>query len=284
MVKKTVNQDDPTAYHLFYADEKGSYGADLTFFEYPGSEPGRAGAGMVGRIAHRVASEEALAFWERRLAGERIGTERADGALRFDDPEGLGHELVVVDVPDPPLTARHREVPPEHALQGFDAVHALVAHPARSELMVGEVLGFSPQGEHDFEARGQQRGGRVTFEETTERGIPGAGTVHHVAWGAPRADLERWRDRVIGVGGPPPPVTARFYFESVSSREPSGILYELATTDGNGFAVDEPAEPLGERLSLPPDYEHLRERLEPILRPLPDTSQWRPAPVEADAP
>jgi glyoxalase family protein len=280
MVKKTVNQDDPTAYHLFYADEKGSHGADLTFFEYPGSERGRAGTGMVGRITHRVASEASLDFWEQRLAGEDIATERGTGSLRFADPEGLGHELSVVDTPDPPLVARHREVPPEHALQGFHAVHALVADPDRSETMVRDVLGFSPQGEHDFEARGELRGGHVTFEQTAERGIPGAGTVHHVAWGAPRQDLDPWRDRVIEVGGRPTPVIDRFYFESVYFREPGGILYELATTDGNGFAVDEPAEHLGERLSLPPDYEHLRDRVEPILRPLPDTSRWRPAAVE----
>ena len=280
MVKKTVNQDDPTAYHLFYADEQGSHGADLTFFEYPGSERGQAGAGMVGRIVHRVASEDALGFWEQRLGDAGVEAERAEGSLRFADPEGLGHELAVVQTPDPPLVARHREIPAEHALQGFEAVRALVADPDRSEALVSQAMGFDARGPHDFEARGELRGGRVVFEPAGQRGVPGAGTVHHVAWGARREDLESWRARVAEAGARPTPVIDRFYFESVYFREPSGILYELATVDGNGFAVDEPAEHLGERLSLPPDYEHLRARLEPILRPLPDVRQWRPDAVQ----
>jgi glyoxalase family protein len=280
LVKKSVNQDDPTAYHLFYADEAGSHGADLTFFEYPGARPGRPGAGMVGRIVHRVASEDALDYWAERLGGEGIATERAAGRLRFADPEGLAHELAVVETPDAPLVARHREVPAEFALQGFEAIHALVPETTYSELMVEQVLGFRALGEHDFEARGEDRGGRVVFEATAERGVPGAGTVHHVAWAARRADLEQWRARIVQVGGRPSPVIDRFYFESVYFQEPSGILYELATLDGNGFAVDEPAEHLGEKLSLPPDYEHLRSQVEPNLRPLPDTRPWRPAEVE----
>src|SRR3954463_5565227 len=103
LVKKTVNQDDPTVYPLFYADEQGSHGADLTFFEYPGARRGRAGAGMVTRIVHRVASEAALDFWAERLGGEGVDTARTDGRLRFADPEGLEHELAVVETPDAPL-------------------------------------------------------------------------------------------------------------------------------------------------------------------------------------
>ncbi|HEY6031960.1 MAG TPA: VOC family protein, partial [Gaiellaceae bacterium] len=102
LVKKTVNQDDPTVYHLFYADEAGSPGADLTFFEYPGARPGRAGAGMVHRITWRVASTEALDFWERRLAAEGVATERDGDRLRFADPQGMGLELAVVETADPP--------------------------------------------------------------------------------------------------------------------------------------------------------------------------------------
>ena len=99
LVKKTVNQDDPTVYHLFYADELGSPGADITFFEYPGARRGRAGAGMVHRVVWRVADEEALGFWEQRLGDEGVETERSPGRLRFDDPEGLGLELAVVETP-----------------------------------------------------------------------------------------------------------------------------------------------------------------------------------------
>ena len=111
LVKKTVNQDDPTVYHLFYADEAGSPGSDLTFFEYPGARPGRAGAGMVHTVVWQVASAEALAFWEERLAGDGVVCERAATLLRFADPEGLGHELTVAAATDAPLLAEHPEVP-----------------------------------------------------------------------------------------------------------------------------------------------------------------------------
>ncbi|MDX6408293.1 MAG: glyoxalase family protein, partial [Gaiellaceae bacterium] len=107
LVKKSVNQDDPTVYHLFYADEKGSAGSDLTFFEYPHARRGRAGAGMVHRIVFRAASDEALAFWEERLAGENVATQRADTGLRFEDPEGLSLEIAVVQTDDEPLIADH---------------------------------------------------------------------------------------------------------------------------------------------------------------------------------
>src|ERR1700756_4786697 len=143
LVKKTVNQDDPGVYHLFYSDENGSPGADITFFEYPGARPGRAGAGMVSTIVHRVASEEALDFWQERLGTEGIATDRRAATLLFADPEGVTHELAVADTPDRPLVARHLEVPEEFALQGFEAVRAKVADPARSEALLSHVLGFT---------------------------------------------------------------------------------------------------------------------------------------------
>src|SRR4051812_35929356 len=116
MVKKTVNQDDPTVYHLFYGDDRGSPGLDLTFFEYPGARPGRAGRGMIHRIVMRVTWEAAVDFWARRLDG----AERRDGSLLFNDPEGLGLELRVVETADEPLTASHPPIPAEHAVQGFE--------------------------------------------------------------------------------------------------------------------------------------------------------------------
>src|SRR5262245_11718455 len=131
LVKKTVNQDDPTVYHLFYADEDGTPGSDITFFEYPGVRPGRAGAGMVHTIQWRVASDAALGFWEERLAAEGAPATRDDG-VSFEDPEGLRHRLVVSSVDDAPLIAEHPEVPAEHALQGFDAVRAYPVAPDES--------------------------------------------------------------------------------------------------------------------------------------------------------
>ena len=130
MVKKTVNQDQPSVYHLFYADEEGDPGADITFFEFPGAPRGRAGAGMVHRIAWRVGSPEALDFWAERLAAAGVDSEREGEALRFADPEGLEHELVVATVDDPPLIADHPEVPAELALQGFHGARAYSAAPS----------------------------------------------------------------------------------------------------------------------------------------------------------
>jgi len=277
MVKKTVNQDDPGVYHLFYADEQGSPGADITFFEYPGAISGTAGAGMVSVIQHRVAGEDALGYWEQRLGDEGVATERiADGGLRFADPEGMVHELVISSAPDAPLIAVHREVPAQYALQGFEAVRARVHDPARSEALLGQVLGFTELGGHDWEARGATRGGRIMFEQSDQRGIPGAGTVHHIAWAVLEAELAGWRERVASSGAHPTPVIDRFWFESVYFREPGGILYELATLDGAGFDADETPDALGEKLVLPPFLEAQRAQIEPRLTPLPDPTIWRP--------
>jgi glyoxalase family protein len=268
MVKKSVNQDDPTVYHLFYGDEHATPGLDLTFFEYPGAAPGRAGAGMIHRIAWRVASPDALDFWAERLAGEGIESERDGERLRFADPEGLEHELAVVDVPDEPLIAEHPEVPSEHALQGFHAVRAYSANPERSRQLLEEALAFTPSGA-GWEARGERRGAIYAYDgPPADRGIQGAGTVHHVAWGSTDEEHLAWRDRVIAAGGHPTPVIDRHYFRSIYFREPSGVLFELATPSP-GFTVDEPLETLGERLSIPPALESRRADIEAVLKPLP---------------
>jgi glyoxalase family protein len=269
LVKKTVNQDDPTVYHLFYADELGSPGSDITFFEYPGARRGRAGAGMVHRIIWRVASEEALDFWEQRLAAEEVSAIRGPGRLTFSDPEGLSLELAVVETEDAPLIADHPEIPSEMALQGFDSVRAFSADPEASRTFLAEGLGFMPKVEDAYELRGEERGSFYRYDRTNERGIGGAGTVHHVAWASPPYEHESWRRRALEAGASPTPVIDRFYFRSIYFREPSGVLFELATI-GPGFTTDEPLEHLGERLSLPPAFEHLREQVEPILTPLPD--------------
>jgi glyoxalase family protein len=280
LVKQTVNQDDPTVYHLFYADEGGDPGADLTFFEYPGAAPGRAGAGMVHRIAFRVGSEESLDFWAERLAAEGVGAERGPGSLRFSDPEGMDLELVVAGVSDEPLIARSAEVPDEHALQGFDHVRAYTADPADSEHLLRDGMGLRPvDGRQAWEARGEHRGGRIIYDHATGRGVQGAGTVHHIAWATTQEELENVRAAVQRAGARPTPVIDRYYFRSVYFREPSGVLFELATI-GPGFDVDEPAETMGDHLALPPKFAALRERLEGVLTPLPDTRPWRRAHAE----
>jgi len=266
LVKKTVNQDNPTVYHLFFADEAGDAGSDLTFFEYPGAPLGRAGAGMVHRIVWRVASTEALDFWAERLRANDTESERDGNGLVFSDPEGLEHELLVVEVPDQPLIADHPEVPGEMALQGFHAVRAYAASPEASAGLL-EALEFE-QVEGAWEARGEQRGGRYLYDEPPgERGMQGAGSVHHVAWASTPEELLDWREKAVAGGAQPTPEIDRFYFRSIYFREPSGVLFEIATL-GPGFTVDEPVEHLGEKLSLPPAFEHLRDEVEPKLRPV----------------
>jgi glyoxalase family protein len=259
LVKKTVNQDDPTVYHLFYADEKGSAGSDITFFEYPGAARGRAGAGMVHRVLWRVGSEDSLDFW-----AERLGVDRSGETLRFADPEGLEHELVVDTSGEEQLTAEHPEIPAEHRLRGFAGVRAFTTDAARSEELLSK-LGFEP----GWVARGEHRSGTYEYDSPPPeaRGVPGAGTVHHVAWGSTPEEHEAWRERAQEAGARPTPVIERFYFKSIYFREPSGVLFEIATL-GPGFTADEPLESLGERLSLPPAFESLREQIEPKLTPI----------------
>ncbi len=163
LVKKTVNQDNPTVYHLFFADEKGSAGSDLTFFEFPGVPRGRAGSGDVHRIVWRVGSAESLDFWAERLGANDVESERAGETLRFSDPEGLGHELAVVAVDDEPLIADHPEVPAELALQGFHAVRAYGGSPEASRRLL-EALEFE-QADDGWEARGVSRGGLYSYDE-----------------------------------------------------------------------------------------------------------------------
>jgi glyoxalase family protein len=276
LVKKTVNQDDPTVYHLFYADEDASAGADLTFFEYPGARRGRAGAGMVHTIVYRIASEDALDFWTERLRAEGIAVARDAGRLTFEDPEGMRFELAVVETDDEPLVAEHPDIPHELALQGFEGVRAYSAAPERSRPLLEETLRFEPKPDATWEARGERRGGWIAYDAPPEeRGVGGAGTVHHVAWATTLEEQEAWQRRVAEAGYQPTPVIERFYFKSVYFREPSGVLFELATL-GPGFATDEEPEHLGERLSLPPAFEHLREQIEPRLTPLPNPREsWQ---------
>ncbi|MGH2950743.1 MAG: VOC family protein, partial [Solirubrobacterales bacterium] len=219
MVKKTVNQDDPSVYHLFYADEQGSPGSDLTFFEFRGAAVGRAGAGMLHRIGWRVGSTQALDFWADRLSGADFDPERLGDRLRFRDFEGLEHELRVDESGDDPLIADHPEVPAELALQGFDGARAYSAEPERSRALLEGALEFAPA-DGDWESRGEARGSVWAYDEPPEEpGVQGAGSVHHIAWASQMDEHERWRDRVIEKGARPTPVIDRFWFRSIYFRE-----------------------------------------------------------------
>jgi glyoxalase family protein len=275
MVKKTVNQDDPTVYHLFYADEKGSAGSDITFFEYPGAPRGRAGDGMVHTTVYRVGSEAALDYWAGRLGAEEVATQRDGSSLRFEDPEGLGLELMVSDAPDAPLTAEHPEIPEEHRLRGFEGVRAYSSAPEQSRPVLEDGMGFEAGADDTWTVVGDERRGWVTYDSPpAERGLSGAGTVHHVAWASTMEEHEAWRERVREVGMHPTPVIDRFWFLSIYFREPSGVLFEIATL-GPGFTADEPLETLGEALTLPPKFERFRDQLEQNLTPLPDVKALR---------
>jgi glyoxalase family protein len=270
LVKKTVNFDAPDVYHLYYGDEAGSPGSILTFFEFPGAAVGRPGAGMIHRLIYRVGSEETLAFWEGRLGAEGVAFAREGNRLRFPDPEGLELELAHVESGDPPLLAAAEGIPPEHALQGFDGARAYTTAPARSVPLLSETLGFESDGNGDWTVAGEKRGARWSYDPPPDmRGLQGAGTVHHIAWASRDADHDAWREKLAAAGAHVTPIIDRQYFESIYFREPSGVLFEIATL-GPGFATDEDPEHLGEALRLPPQYEHLRERLEQTLTPLPN--------------
>jgi glyoxalase family protein len=274
LVKKSVNQDDPSVYHLFYADEDGHAGSDITFFEYPNARPGEAGAGMVHTVVWRVGSADALEFWADRLSAAGHEVEPDGDSLRFANPEGLRHELVVSQVDDEPLVALHPEIPRELALQGFEGVRAY--GEAGGEFLT--KLGFELE-DGRWDTRAETRGGWIEYGEAPHaHGVGGAGTVHHVAWASEMEDQQAWHDLVHAAGGNPTQIIDRFWFRSIYFRAPGtgGVLYEIATL-GPGFATDEDPAHLGEKLILPPAFEHLRDRVEPLLTPLPDPRAGRAA-------
>ena len=267
LVKKTVNFDSPDVYHLYFGDERGTPGSILTFFEFPGAMPGRAGDGMVHTVQWRVADDAALDFWAARLGDADVGAQRDPGSLAFDDPEGLRHQLIATPSDDRPLTARTPDIPAEHALLGLHGVKAYSSAPDDSAPLV-QALGFSRAGDA-WQVGGRERHGLLAYDAPPEeRGRESAGTVHHIAWSAADdGELVGFRERAIAAGARPTDIIDRQYFHSVYFREPSGVLFELATRDV-GFDVDEPAETLGEALRLPPQFEHLRAQLERRLTPL----------------
>src|SRR5258708_6626701 len=221
LVKKTVNQDNPSVYHLFYADEDGSPGADLTFFEYPGLAQGRAGAGMIHRIGIRVASPEALEFWARRLASAGIDSTLEGDRLRFEDPEGLGLELSSQPSPDQPLVAEHPEIPRQFGLQGFAGVRAYERQKGASHQFLTEALGFSSSDVFVFESRGDSRGSYYIYNPAPEaRGLSGSGTVHHVAWSTTMADHEDCRARRAPAAANPTPCIAPLSLPSIHFPQP----------------------------------------------------------------
>jgi glyoxalase family protein len=277
LVKRTVNFDAPDVLHVYFGDEEGSPGSILTFFAFPDAARGRAGAGMIHRLQWRVGSPRALEFWAERLAAGGVELVRASEpvALAFADPEGLTLELFAEAGGAP--GAHAVDVPREHALRGLRGLRAYADPPGRADALLTDALGFSDRGAGTYVL--ERGGASATYAydpPPAAQGLQGAGTVHHVAWAVPDAEHPAWRERLLAAGTHPTPVLDRRYFRSIYVREPRGVLFELATL-GPGFAVDEEPEHLGERLRLPPEHEHLRERLERTLPPLPDPRRRTPA-------
>jgi glyoxalase family protein len=269
LVKKTVNFDQPEAYHLYFADDHGSPGSILTWFEFPGVHRGRAGAGMIHVIELGVASTSALDFWGGRLAARGYKSTRDEDSLRFKDYDGLGFALVLAGG-DPPLRAQHPEIPPEHAIVGVQGARAFahVSSTASEGGLLTDTLGFTHLGDGRYRLDGDRRHFAYVYDPApVPTGVQGAGTVHHIAWACKDEDQLAWQQAVRAAGGHVTEVLDRDYFKSIYFREPRHVLFEIATVSP-GFAVDEDPEHLGEELRLPKQHEHLRSRLEQLLVPL----------------
>lgn len=284
MVKKTVNQDDTSAYHLFYADGAGSPGTDVTFFDWP-TGPERRGTDAIVRTALRVAGEPAFAYWIARLdeAGVKHGpVQEVDGRKRlsFEDPEGQRLALVDDGGAGPFHPWNRSPVPEAHQVRGLGPITISVPDLAPSDLFLTGVMAMRHVRSYaDPDAPGvavhvfkMGEGGpaaelHVRVEPGLPRARPGAGGVHHVAFRVPDEEYGSWADRLRRLRVPSSGPVDRFYFRSLYTHGPGGILYEIAT-DGPGFAADEPLETLGESLSLPPFLEPRRAAIESGLAPL----------------
>ncbi len=267
LVKKTVNFDQPDAYHLYFGDEQGTPGSILTWFEFAGAAPGSPGLGMIHTLQLGVGSEDALAFWAERLRAKGYPSERGERSLRFADYDGLGLELVIADEANPPLRAEHPEIPAEHAIAGLEGARAYGRGVDAEAPLLTQSLGFTHLGGGEYRLDGERRRFRWAYDQAGGVGRPGAGTVHHIAWASRDEDHLAWQARVREAGGFVTDVRDRDYFRSIYFREPRGILFEIATLSP-GFAVDEDQARLGEELRVPAMHAHLRDRLERTLAPV----------------
>ena len=277
-----VNADDPEMRHVAYGDERGTPGSVITFFDMPGVGRGRPGAGMVHRLIMRVADVAALDFWERRLARGNVVLDRRADRLMFSDRDGLALELVIDDGGDEPLVARAADVDERVAIRGIHGVRGYSADPEQSAPLLGDVLGMEPQSGGSWRARNEGRHSLLIYDEPPENpGQVGAGTMHHIAFTIRDGDEHRWRDRVADFGLRPTPVLDRKMAKSVYFREPSRVLFELAT-DQPGF-VFEAADSLGESLVLVGDLEDRRAELEQRFPPLANPRAGTTATGQTDA-
>jgi glyoxalase family protein len=277
-VKKSINQDVPDTYHIYFGDYKGSPGTAMTFFGWPAWPKRQAGSGQVTTVSFAV-PRESLEYWNSRLRKlgvqssptSRFGTD----ALVLSDPDGIELELVgdvspsFQWVPWPDSAVDH-----EHAIRGFHSVTMTVADGAATVELLAKTMGFRKTGQEGRRTRFETgQGGQHSILDVVEapegpEGEESIGTVHHVAWrAADAAHQAEWREVLVKAGRNVTPVIERYYFKSIYFREPGGVLFEIAT-DGPGFTVDEPLEALGSTLSLPPWFNVRRETLDETLPPI----------------
>jgi glyoxalase family protein len=281
LVKKTVNQDDVSAYHLFYADGLASPGTDVTFFDWPAPRE-RRGTNSISRTGLRVAGAAAIDWWREHFARQGVShavpVER-DGRLTLDFEDGEGQRLMLLE--DGGAGEAHpwaqSPVPAAHQIRGLGPIRLSVAQIERTETVLTDILGMNhdrnyelPEGEvrvYRMGAGGPAAELHLVAEPKLSPARQGAGAVHHVAFRIPDTDYAAWADRLQQRRMPSSGPVDRYYFRSLYFREPNGILFEIAT-DGPGFATDEPMESLGERLALPPFLEPRRAEIEAGLKPL----------------
>jgi glyoxalase family protein len=284
LVKRSVNQDDVSAYHLFYADANGSPGSDLTFFDWP-VQPERRGTRSIVRTSLRVDGLEALEWWAAHLRGRQLRSGEVverDGRLTldFEDPEG--QRLSLVD--DGGAGSAHpwdrSPVAPEHQVRGLGPIVLSVPRLEATDVILQKVLNMRPvrtyphpeNAAHTVHVYEMGQGGpaaelHIVVQPDLTPTYPGAGGVHHVAFRTPDADYDAWADRLVEMGVPNSGKVDRYWFRSLYFREPSGILFEIAS-DGPGFAVDEDPNTLGEKVVLPPFLEPHRDEIVGNLKPI----------------
>jgi glyoxalase family protein len=282
LVKKTVNQDDVTAYHLFYADGEARPGTDLTFFDWPAQREKR-GTHSIIRTALRV-NGASLPWWQERLA--KAGVQHGDivmrddrATLEFEDPEGQRLALIDDEGAGDARPWAKSPVPGEHQIRGLGPITLSVPELRPTDIVLTAVMGMRkvrdyahPQSKEPVHVYQMGEGGPAAeLHVAVQPGLPvaqqGAGAVHHVAFRTPDDQYDLWAERLQSMRIPNSGKVDRFYFRSLYFREPNGILFEIAS-DGPGFATDEPADKLGERLALPPFLEPRRKEIEAGLKPL----------------
>ncbi|GGK26922.1 putative ring-cleaving dioxygenase MhqA [Caldalkalibacillus thermarum] len=289
LVKKTINQDDPSVYHLFYADERGNPGTDLTFFDIPNAGQSYPGTNSITATSFRVPTDESLEYWKERFGQfgvehDEINQRNGRATLAFRDFEG--QRLILVSDENNVGVRGGRPwdkspVPQEYGIRGLGPVQLTVSRFDPTAKVLTEVLGFREKGKYPSPTKGTHNiyvfetgeggtGAEVHLEERSD--LPperqGRGSVHHVAFRVEDGEeLSQWAAKLKELRIPNTGVVERYYFKSLYFREPNGILFELAT-DGPGFEVDEPFEHLGESLALPPYFEDQRAQIEAMLKPL----------------